>query len=117
MSFFQIDAGREWRGGQRQAFFLAQELKKIGYSLTLVVQPGSPLFQKASEAGLPVFPLRMRSELDLRATLRLAWEMRKRRCVLVHFHDAHSITVGSMAASLAKVPVRVISRRVDFPNT
>jgi glycosyltransferase involved in cell wall biosynthesis len=115
LSFFQIDAGREWRGGQRQAFFLAQELKNKGYPLTLVVQPGSPLFRKSSEAGLPVFPLKMRSELDLRASLRLAWQMKKRKCAVVHFHDAHSITVGSLAASLAKVPIRVISRRVDFP--
>jgi glycosyltransferase involved in cell wall biosynthesis len=34
---------------------------------------------------------------------------------LVNYHDAHSAAIGSVAASLAKVPLRVISRRVDFP--
>jgi len=31
------------------------------------------------------------------------------------FHDAHSLAVGSAAASVAKVPLKVISQRIDFP--
>ena len=115
MSLFQIDAGKEWRGGQRQSFFLAKELKRNGYSFQLVVQPGSPLHQKAAEEGLPVFPLRIRSEADLLAVLRLSLAMKRKKCRLVNFHDAHSVAVGSIAANRAKVPIRVISRRVDYP--
>lgn len=115
MSLFQIDAGEEWRGGQRQSFFLVKELCDKGLPFLFIVQPESPLHQKASEAGLPVFPLRMRSEFDLAAILRLARLMKRRGCVLAHFHDAHSVSVGSLAASLAKVRYRIISRRVDFP--
>lgn len=115
MSLFQIDARKEWRGGQRQSFFLAKELKRNGYSFRYVVQPGSPLHEKAVEAGLPVFPLRISGESDALAMLRLALAMKRKKCRLVNFHDAHSVAVGSAAASLAKVPLRVISRRVDFP--
>jgi glycosyltransferase involved in cell wall biosynthesis len=49
------------------------------------------------------------------AVIRLAWAMKRKHCLLAHFHDAHSTAVGSVAASLAKVPIRIISRRVDFP--
>lgn len=115
MSLFHIDAGREWRGGQRQALFLARELQKKGYPFYLVVQPDSPLHEKAAGDGLPVLPLRMKSEMDLVAVLKLARAMKRRGCVLAHFHDAHAVSVGGAAASLAKVPIRVISRRVDFP--
>lgn len=115
MSLFHIDAGKEWRGGQRQAFFLARELKRKGYPFFFVVQPKSPLYLKAREADLPVLPLRIKSEFDFLAMLRLALAMRRNRCLLAHFHDAHSVAVGSVAASLAKVPIRIISRRVDFP--
>jgi glycosyltransferase involved in cell wall biosynthesis len=115
LSLFQIDSGREWRGGQRQSFFLAKELKRNGYSFWFVVQPESPLHQKAADEGLPVFPLKMRSEADVQAILRLSLAMKRKKCRLVNFHDAHSVAVGSAAASLAKVPIRVISRRVDFP--
>jgi L-malate glycosyltransferase len=115
LSLFHIDAGKEWRGGQRQSLFLVRELKKMGYRVEFVVQPGSPLEKKAVEAGLSVLPLRMRSELDLLAVLRLARQMKKRSCRLVHFHEAHGLAVGAAAARRAGVPLRFISRRVDFP--
>ncbi|MBN2205890.1 MAG: glycosyltransferase, partial [Candidatus Aminicenantes bacterium] len=115
MSLFQIDAGREWRGGQRQVLFLARALKAQGRPFRLVCQPGSPLHDKAAAEGLPVLPLRMRSELDVRAVLKLARAMRREGCRLAHFHDAHAVAVGKAAAAIAKVPVRIISRRVDFP--
>lgn len=115
MSLFQIDSGKEWRGGQRQSFFLVRELKKKGYPCRFYVQPNSPLYKKAEEEGLPVFPLRIRSEASIISALRLARHMKKANCVLVHSHDAHAAAVSAMAASRAKVPIRVISRRVDFP--
>lgn len=115
MSLFQIDAGKEWRGGQRQALLLAQELNRREYDSFLCVQPKSPLLQKAVAAGLPVFPLKIRSEIDLLAVLKLSMGMKKRKGVLVHSHDAHAAAIGLMAASLARVPLRIVSRRVDFP--
>jgi glycosyltransferase involved in cell wall biosynthesis len=115
LSLFHIDAGREWRGGQRQSYLLVRELYRQGWPVTFVVQPRSPLLEKAAAAGLPVLPRRMRSELGFVAALRLAIAMRRRKCQLVHFHDAHAAAVGGMAAALAQVPLRVISRRVDFP--
>ncbi len=115
MSLFHIDAGREWRGGQRQSFYLVRELKKKGRDVVFVVQPDSPLHQKAAESGLTVFPLKMGSEASLGAAFRLAREMRRRGCRLAHFHDAHGAAVGGRAAAWAKVPFRIIHRRVDFP--
>ena len=115
MSLFQIDAGKEWRGGQRQALLLGKELQKKGYPFYFYVQTGSPLHEKALQAELPVHPVKMKSELDIAAILRLALAMRRKKCLLVHYHDAHSAAIGAAAAKLAKVPLRILSRRVDFP--
>lgn len=115
MSLFQIDSGKGWRGGQRQSYFLAKELVREGYDFHFVVQPGSPLHEKSSQAHLPVCPLNISHEFDIAAVLRLAFLMRRKNCQIVHFHDAHSVAVGSAAASLAKVPMKINSRRVDFP--
>lgn len=115
MSLFHIDAGKEWRGGQRQSLFLVKELQKKGYPVLFVVQPESPLHQIASEAGLPVLPLQMKSELDFGAIFRLGRAMKRQKCRLAHFHDAHGVSVGAAAARRADVPLRFISRRVDFP--
>ncbi len=111
MSIFQIDAGRESR--KRQSFYLAMELKRKGLPFLLVVHPESPFHQKALEAELSVFPLDIRSELDFRAMFKLAGMMRRKKCLLAHFHDISSLTVGSKAASLAKVRRRMISVSVD----
>jgi len=94
---------------------LAREVHKKGYPLIFVVHPGTPLHKRAVEQNLPVVPIRFRNEMDILAALRLTWVMRRKKCVLVHFHDAHSLATGSYAASWAKVPMRIISRRVDFP--
>lgn len=114
MSLFQIDSGKEWRGGQRQSFFLVRELVRKGYPCRFYVQPKSPLYEKAEKERLPVFPLKVRSEIDIFSVLKLARHMKKAGCVLVHSHDAHAASVSAMAASRAGVPIRVISRRVDF---
>jgi len=115
LSLFQIDSGREWRGGQRQSFYLVRELKRKGYPCRFYVQPNSPLYKKAEEENLPVFPLKMRGEIDIVSILKLAGQMKKANCVLVHSHDAHASAVSALAASRAKIPIRFISRRVDFP--
>lgn len=115
MSLFQIDAGREWRGGQRQSLYLARELMKAGLRFRFVVQPGSPLHDRAAADGLPVLPLKMASEMSLGAAYRLSREMTRAGCVLAHFHDAHAVAVGGLACRWARVPIRIVSRRVDFP--
>jgi glycosyltransferase involved in cell wall biosynthesis len=115
LSLFQIDAGREWRGGQRQSLYLARELRSMGYPFHFVVQPGSPLHERALAEGLPILSIPMKSELSFGAAFRLSLHMKRERCVLAHFHDAHAVSVGGMACRRADVPIRIISRRVDFP--
>jgi len=114
LSLFQVDAGTEWRGGQRQSLFLARELQRKGYEFHYVIQPGSPLFDKASAENLPIIPLKIKSEFDIPAVLRLTKAIKRKKCVLIHFHDAHSLAIGTGADIFAKVPLRIISRRVDF---
>jgi len=114
LSLFQIDVGRDWRGGQRQALLLAREIRKRGYPLRFVVQAESPLHEKAAAENLPVLPVRVKGEADFGASFRIARAMRREGCALAHFHDAHAVAVGGRAARRARVPIRIISRRVDF---
>lgn len=115
MRLFHIDAGKEWRGGQRQVLYLTEELLKRGYSIKLITQPKCPLHREAINKKIPTIPLRIKGEFDLIAIIRIAYYLKKERAILVHFHDAHSLAVGSIAANIAKIPIKVLSRRVDFP--
>ena len=114
MSLFQIDAGKEWKGEQSRSFFIAKELASKGYPFRLVVQPDSPLERKASEAGLSVLPVKFSSKGNLLSVLRLSRAIKRAKCQLVHFHDDLSVAVGSSAASLAKVSLRVASGAEDL---
>jgi glycosyltransferase involved in cell wall biosynthesis len=114
LSLFQVDAGKEWGGTQQRSFFLARELHRSGYVSHFVVQAGSPLHQRATDEGLPVLPLKLPSEAKAKSVLRLTLAMKRKKCCLVHLHDAHSVVVGSSAASLAKVPIRVLTFREEL---
>jgi glycosyltransferase involved in cell wall biosynthesis len=115
LSLFQVDTGREWRGGQRQVWLLAKELTKRGYPTTLVAQPGSPLQEKSEAAGLRVLPIEIKGEAHFTAVWKIGRAMRRESCKLAHFHDGHAAGVGGRAAHRAQVPIRIISRRVEFP--
>jgi len=114
LSLFQIDAGGEWKGERSRSFFIAKELARRGYPFQFIVQADSPLQKKASEAGLPVLPVKFSSKGNLLSVLRLYRAMKGAKCELVHFHDDLSAAVGSRAASLAKVPLRVASGAEDL---
>jgi glycosyltransferase involved in cell wall biosynthesis len=114
LSLFQIDAGREWKGEQSRSFFIAKELARRGYPFQFVIQPDSSLQKKASEAGLPVLPVKISRKGNFLSILRLSRAMKREKCQLVHFHDDLSVAVGSAAASFAKVVLRVASGPADL---
>jgi glycosyltransferase involved in cell wall biosynthesis len=115
LSLFLVDAGQEWRNEQQQGFFLAQELHKKGYPFHFVIPRESPLHRALREKGLPALPLNTGGGRSLSLRLRLAAAMKRRRAVLIHFLDSRAFAAGFAAASLAGVPIRVLSRRADLP--
>jgi glycosyltransferase involved in cell wall biosynthesis len=111
LSLFQIDTEVETSDSLKPSFFVAKELKRRGYPFQYVVRQGSPLYARASAEGLPVLPLKLRGHRSASSILRLYLAMKKRRCQLVDVHNIGSMALGFAAASLAKVPLKVFSRR------
>lgn len=109
-----IDSERTWRGGEQQVLYLTTGLVRRGHGATVVCQPGSPLAERASDAGLDVVELSMRGEGDFVPVLAL-WKLIRRRGVdVVHMHTAHAHGLGSAAAALARRGRTVVTRRVDI---
>ncbi len=96
-----VDTGRSMRGGQWQVLLLARELARAGVPQELLAPEGSPLLERAREAGIPASPL------GWPALWRAA-----RRCDVIHAHDARAHT---MAVAAAWSKPLVVSRRVAFP--
>ncbi len=112
MSFFLVDGARELREGSQQSLYLARELRAKNQPFELVVTAGSPLHDRAKANDLPVLPLK---KGGLGGVLRLAGAMRRRHATLVHFQDVESLALGARAAAMAKVPLRILTRRADSP--
>lgn len=108
-----IDTERGWRGGERQALWLALELARRGHVSVFAARRGDLMASRAREAGLDVVDCSPATELDPLAAWRLRREIVARRIDIVHAHTAHAVAVGAMATRGTGVPL-VVSRRVDF---
>jgi L-malate glycosyltransferase len=109
-----VDTERGWRGGERQALWLAQELARRGHRSMVAARPGEPLADRAARSGLEVVPCAPAFEADLRAALALRGLIRRERVDIVHAHTAHAAGLAALATLRTRVPF-VIARRVDFP--
>ena len=113
MRILHIDTERGWRGGERQALWLAGELARRGHACWIAARPGEPLSERAHRIRLPVVPCAPAFEADPRCVLQLRRAVRRERIQLVHAHTAHAITLGALATLALPVPV-IAARRVDF---
>lgn len=114
LCILHVNSARTWRGGERQTLWLCQGLGQRGHKIFLACQPNSDLHERADAAGITVCPVVMRGEWDAWAVRNLIGSIRKKSAEIVHFHTAHAHTLGLLAAQLSRVPVRILTRRVDF---
>jgi glycosyltransferase involved in cell wall biosynthesis len=108
-----IDTERGWRGGERQALWLARELARRGHGTLVAARGGEPLYERANAAGLTCIDCSPANEFDLLAAIRLRRSIRERGVDIVHAHTAHAVAVAALATAGSRVPF-VVSRRVDF---
>lgn len=114
----QVDAGREWRGGQNQVRLLCQGLAaRDDVRVHLVTRAGSELARRAGAAGIAVRGVPWAWSWDPRAAFALARFLSSERPDVVHVHDAHSLATAGFALRISRrreETALVASRRVDF---
>ncbi len=115
LSILYVDTEGVWRGGQEQLFSLMTGLKRKGHRVELAVPLDAPLGEKARQAGVPIYEFRQRGGLSLLAFLRLWFILRKGSFDIIHFNTPRAIVMGGLASRLCRTPVRISSRRVNFP--
>lgn len=108
-----VASAREWRGGQRQVWLLAQALGRLGVKQVVVTGAKTELDRRLRSSGVSVRAVTWTAGIDPRAIPGILAEMRGQD-VTLHAHDAHALTLAGMCASLTRTPL-VVTRRVDFP--
>ena len=101
-SILHMDAGRDFRGGQRQVLYLLQGLQRRGHRVLLCCPKHGPLRERAVEAGIPCHALTLRSGLDFASAVRLVRLVRDGDFDLVHAHDAHSHSIALAAQGIGR---------------
>ena len=109
-----VDAGRSWRGGQRQVFLLATGLRDLGYRTLIVAPTGSPLIHRAERAGLPTYRLTLRGEWDIRSARELRAVASEWKADIVHAHDARAHSIARLALLGKRKTRLIVTRRVAF---
>jgi glycosyltransferase involved in cell wall biosynthesis len=111
-----VASGREWRGGQRQVWYLARALTRDSSLTQLVVTGrGSRLARHLRDDGVSVMEVPWGPAFDPRALTGLLRALPGPPCrPIVHAHDSHALLLAVLAARRPRVRL-VASRRVDFP--
>ncbi|MEE2839733.1 MAG: glycosyltransferase [Acidobacteriota bacterium] len=115
LKILYVDTEEVWRGGQEQVFTLMLGIKERHHQVCLASPGDSPLSVRARERGIETVPFRQRNELSLSAVLKLWVFLRNREFDIVYVNTPRAIFSGGLASRLAGVPLRICSRRVNFP--
>src|SRR5690349_11105854 len=114
MRVLHVDTERGWRGGERQAFWLARELARRGTDCTIAARADEPMGIRSAKAGLRVVDFGPATEFDPIAAWQLRREILARGIDVVHAHTAHAVAFGALA-TIGTGARLVVSRRADFP--
>ncbi len=108
-----IDAGRTFRGGQRQLLLLSDRLYRMGIPQMVATPPGSSLRTRLD--GVPVVDISPSAVLRVVQISRLKNMIRAHGINIVHAHDSHSHTLGIFLKRWKPDLKLIVTRRVIFP--
>lgn len=113
LTVLHVDTERGWRGGERQALWLAQALERAGHRSLVAGRPYEPFAMRAADSGLRVVPVAPASEFDPITVLRLRRVIRREDVDIVHAHTGHAVGLAALATVRSRARM-VVTRRVDF---
>ncbi len=105
LTLYHAESSTGWGGQEIRILSEMQELRKRGYALGLIAQPGAEILSRARHAGFPAHAVRMRGALDLWAAARIAGILRRERARLLVTHSSVDAWVGGLAARWIGLPV------------
>jgi glycosyltransferase involved in cell wall biosynthesis len=105
---------RNWHGGEEQAALLATGLRWHGHRVKILARQSSEFARGMAARGFDVaqFPGHGRSP---RGVWQIRHWLRHWQPDVLHYNDPHALTSAGLASLGLPIPLRVASRRVDFP--
>ena len=114
LTVLHLSTEKLWHGGEQQALHLATGLREKGHRCVVAARQDGAFAERMRTENfeLQTFHRRGRGPDALWALRRL---VRSIRPDVIHSHDGHALTASGLATLRLRQPLRVASRRVDFP--
>jgi len=105
---------RGWHGGEEQLLQLLRKLRDWGHECVVLARRGTECADRIAQQGFPVTHF-LGTGYDPWSIGLVRSQLRRWAPDVLHFNDANALTSVGVAAIGLNIPVRVVSRRVDFP--
>lgn len=106
-----VSSLRRWGGGEKWMAEAAAAMRRRGHRVTMIVQPGAVLGDRARDLNLEVFEVRLGGWLDPRSLHGLAGVLRHARAEVIVANLDKEIRQARLAAIMAGRRVRLVARR------
>ena len=110
MKIVHIDAGQEWRGGQKQVMLLHQGLLEKGIESFLVCNKKGELYEQAHEHVANCMGWNYSGKRSYSTKKDLETILQHIKPDIIHFHDSLSLNYSKVG-----VAIKLESRRVSYP--
>jgi glycosyltransferase involved in cell wall biosynthesis len=115
MTIAHVSTQRDWYGGEEQARLLANGLRERGHRCVVFARRGGAFASRMTDEGFEVDTF-LGNGRHPGGIIRLRGKLAELKPNVVHFHDAHALTTGGVAAWGLGISGRVASRRCDYPT-
>lgn len=110
------EASIGWGGQEHRILAEINGFRRRGSEVWLIAPRESQIYQRASQAGVPVLAQRFdQRHLLPFHILRLAWWLHRQRIEIVNPHSSRDGWMLTIAARIARVPLIIRSRHFDVP--
>ncbi|MDQ7031176.1 MAG: glycosyltransferase family 4 protein [Desulfonauticus sp.] len=114
-----LDLGREWRGGQRQVFYLLEQQRKKKDLIPILASPAnSPLLTKVTSIypEIKIIPLSSSFEFSLRSAFKLVSFLKfyTDNSIIIHTHEAKAAGLGALLKIFRPKLKLIHTRRVSY---
>jgi len=110
-----INSIQMFGGGEVWMLRTLRALQHRGHRVWLCCRPAGELAKRAAESGIAVKPVQFRGDFGPVAVLRLAGWMRREAIEVVLTNMDKELRLGGIAAKIARVPVVIARRGIDYP--
>lgn len=110
------EASIGWGGQEHRILAEINGFRRRGSDVWLIAPMDSQIYQRASQAGIPVLAQRFdQRHLMPFHVLKLAWWLHRHRIEVVNPHSSRDAWLLTLAARIARVPLIIRSRHFDVP--